>query len=189
MSYIRWALTALAFPIAGWLAVQASGAATSPLSAGVAGVIAGTLIGAAQWAALGRIAGWRWVIATALGLGAGAALASLLTAGSIAVGALALTGLISGALFGAGQGLALRRGWRTALVWMIGVAFSWAIGWVVSALVITTAASGFVVFGISGAAVVTILTGLLLRRIVGPPPAAEAPPAAAGALAGTGAVR
>ena len=189
MSYLRWALTALAFPIAGWLAVQVAGESVGPLSAAITGAIAGALIGAAQWAALGRLAGWRWVIATMLGLGAGGALASLLTAGSITVGALALTGLVTGALVGAGQGIALRRGPRTALVWAIGVALSWAIGWVVSALVITTGAGGFVIFGISGAVVVTILTGLLLRRIVGARPAPEAPPTAVGTLARTGAVR
>ena len=73
MSYLRWAFTALAFPIAGWLAVQVAGEAVGPLSAAITGAVAGALIGAAQWAALGRLAGWRWVIATALGLGAGCA--------------------------------------------------------------------------------------------------------------------
>ena len=189
MSYLRWAFTALAFPIAGWLAVQVAGESVGPLSAAITGAVAGALIGAAQWAALGRIAGWRWVIATALGLGAGGALASLLTAGSITVPALALTGLVTGGLVGAGQGIALGRGARTALVWAIGVALSWTIGWVVSALVITTGASGFVIFGISGAVVVTILTGWLLRRILGSRPAPETPPAAVGNLAQAGAVR
>ena len=176
MSYIRWALTVFAFPLAGWVAVLVAGRSMDPVSAALTGSLAGALIGAAQWAALGRAASWRWVPATAAGLGVGAALASPITANGIDVGSLALTGLVTGALVGAGQGMALRRGWMTTLIWTTTLAVTWTIGWIVSAFVLTTDAAGWVVFGLSGSILVTVVTGLVLQRILGVRPRATAIP-------------
>jgi hypothetical protein len=117
MSFLRWTPSFLGFPPGGWLAFQLAGAANSPLTAAVAGALAGTPIGAAQWLVLRPAVSWHWIAASALGVGAGSAVAATVTGSATTVGALASTGLIAGAAVGSGQGLALRRvrGSRTGL--------------------------------------------------------------------------
>jgi hypothetical protein len=43
----------------------------------------------------------------------------------------------------------------------------WAAGWAITANVIVDAESGYVTFGLSGALLVTIVTGIVLRRTLG----------------------
>jgi hypothetical protein len=168
MSFLRWAPTFLGFPVGGWLAFQVAGSITGPLTAALAGVIAGAVIGGAQWLALGRVAGWRWFAATLLGTGAGSSLAAIATGAGTTTPALVISGLIVGALVGAAQGVALRRGLRITAIWAATVSMGWALGWLVTANVIVDAENGYVAFGSSGALVATALTGLVLRRILGP---------------------
>ena len=169
MSYIRWALTILAFPIGGWIAFQVVGSVDSPLTAAAAAAIAGTLIGAAQGLALGRRIGWRWAIGTLVGMVAGVTLSALLTGAATTVVALAITGLITGLFVGVAQAVTLRRSWRVVAIWTATVGLVWAAGWVISANVIAVnIESGFVTFGLSGALVVTVVAALVLRRILGP---------------------
>lgn len=167
MSFLRWAPTFLGFPVGGWLAFQAAGSVTGPLTAALAGVIAGTVIGGAQWLALGRAAGWRWLAGTALGLGAGSALAAVATGAETTTPALVMSGLVTGAVVGAAQGITLHRGLRVTTLWAATVSISWAAGWVVTANVIVDAENGYASFGSSGALVATAVTGLVLRRILG----------------------
>lgn len=166
MSFLRWAPTVLGFPIGGWIAILLVGPVHDPLSGALAGAVAGGVIGGAQWLALGRRANWRWMAGTTLGMSIGIALAATLTNASTAVAVLALTGLLTGALVGAAQALSQRWTARAIAVWTTVVSLSWAAGWTVSANVITDIDRGYVTFGLSGSAVVTLATGLALRWIV-----------------------
>ena len=183
MSFLRWAPTFLGFPVGGWLAFQMAGSVTGPLTAALAGVTAGAVIGGAQWLALGGAAGWRWLAATTVGMGAGSALAAVATGAGTTTPALVLSGLVTGAVVGAAQGFALRRGLRVTALWAVSVSMSWALGWLVTANVIVDAENGYAAFGSSGALVATAVTGLVLRRILGPvvPRGAMGNPAAAAA--------
>lgn len=168
MSFLRWAPTFLGFPVGGWLAFQTVGSITGPLTAALAGVIAGAVIGGAQWLALGRVAGWRWLAATVLGMAIGSSLAAVATGAGTTTPALIVSGLVAGAFVGAAQGLALRRGLRVTAMCAATVSISWALGWLVTANVIVDAENGYVAFGSSGALVAMALTGLVLRRVLGP---------------------
>jgi hypothetical protein len=168
MSYIRWAATIFAFPIGGWFAALIVGSPNSILSASLAALIAGAVVGGAQWAAISRHVSWRWAAGTAVGCTVGAAASFSAFHGSIALLDLTLTGVLTGTLVGLGQGVALHRNWRTVLVWTVMTGMSWGVGWAVSLMVITSNASSYIVFGLSGAALVTIITGMTLRRILGP---------------------
>jgi hypothetical protein len=154
--------------VGGWLAFQVAGSITGPLTAALAGVIAGAVIGGVQWLALGRVAGWRWLAATALAMGAGSSLAAVATGAGTTTPALVISGLVTGAVVGAAQGVALRRGLRVTAMWAATLSISWVLGWLVTANVIVDAENGYVAFGSSGALVATALTGLVLRRILGP---------------------
>ncbi|MBT2594672.1 hypothetical protein [Arthrobacter sp. ISL-72] len=181
MSFLRWAPTFLGFPVGGWLAFQVAGLITGPLTAALAGVIAGAVIGGAQWLALGPAAGWRWLAGAVLGMGAGSALAAVVTGAGTTTPALVMSGLLTGAVIGAAQGVALQRGLRVRALWAATVSLSWGLGWLVTANVIVDAENGYAAFGSSGALVATALTGLVLRRILGPDvrrPAAGTPSAA-----------
>jgi hypothetical protein len=168
MSYIPWATTVLGFPIGGWIAALIVGAPNNILSASLAALIAGTVVGVAQWAAISRHVSWRWAAATGVGFTVGAAVSFSLFHGSIALLDLTLTGVLTGTLVGLGQGLAaLHRKWRAVLAWTVMTGMSWGVGWAVSLMIITSNASSYIVFGLSGAALVTVLTGITLRCILG----------------------
>ncbi len=168
MSIIRWAFTVLAFPLGGLAASQLVGPADNPLRAAAAAAIVGTLVGGAQALALGRRGGWRWLVATAGGMIVGAVLAALITGGATTVLALTLGGLITGLVVGLAQTFVLRRGWRVAAIWTATVGLSWAAAWLITANVIVDAEKGFAVFGASGALLVTAITAVVLRLILGP---------------------
>ncbi|MCU1442009.1 MAG: hypothetical protein JWQ59_159 [Cryobacterium sp.] len=168
MSIIRWALTFLAFPIGGWIASQLVGPADTPLAAVAAGAIAGAFIGGGQWLAVRRRVSWRWIPTTSLGMALGSALSSAVTSSSTTMTALLVTGAITGAAVGAGQGVLLHRGWRIASAWAASVGLSWAMGWFLTAGVIVDIEFGYIIFGASGALAVVAITGLVLRRVLGP---------------------
>ena len=167
MSFKRWLPTFLGFPLGGLLAIQTVGSIHSPLSAAVAGALAGAVIGAAQWLALrsGGIRAW-WVAATSAALGVGSALTNVVTDAGTDGGDLAVGGLIAGAAIGSAQGLVLGRGPRIATAWTAVVAVSWCLGWLTTWAIGVDVERGYAVFGSSGAVVVTILTGLALRRLL-----------------------
>ncbi|MET0933324.1 MAG: hypothetical protein ABWX56_06385 [Mycetocola sp.] len=175
MSIVRWMLTVIAFPIGGWIASVVLGQVDSALSAAGAALVAGSVVGGVQWAAIGRATTWRWMVGTLVGFAVGSAIAYTVFAGSIDMWDLAITGLLAGAFVGIGQGVALRRGWRTAMAWAALTGAVWAVGWVVSLAVITANASQYIVFGLSGALVVTVVTGIVLRWILGAPRRAVRP--------------
>lgn len=166
MSFLRWAPTVFGFPIGGWIAILLVGPVSDPLSGAFAGAVAGSVIGGLQWLALGRRVNWRWLAGTSIGMAMGIALAAILTNAATGVGVLALTGLVSGASVGAAQAFLQRWSARHSAVWITAVGLGWAAGWAISANVITDVDRGYVTFGLSGSALVTIATGLAMRWIL-----------------------
>lgn len=169
MTFKRWIPTFLAFPIAGWVAIETIGSSEEPMSAVLGGLLVGAAIGAAQWLALrGDGITHRWIGRTAVATAAGAALAAVVTGAGTDVGDLVVTGLITGAAVGAAQGPLLGRGARAAAAWTATTAAAWGLGWLVTSQVIVDAERGFHMFGSSGALTATVLTGLALRALAGP---------------------
>jgi hypothetical protein len=166
MFFVRWLPTVLAFPVGGYLAIQTVGSVEGPVTAALGGLLAGAVIGIAQWLALrSHGLGLRWAIHTAAGMAGGSALAAVLTGAATTVSALVVTGLVAGAFVGAAQATQLGRGRRIAGAWTALVSLAWATGWLVSANVIVDADRSYFSFGASGALLVTVATGLTLRWI------------------------
>ena len=110
MTFKRWLPTFLAFPAGGFLA-EAIGGVEGPVSAAACGLIAGAVIGAAQWLALrDEGIGPRWIAHTAAAMAAGSAVAAAATGAGTEMGDLVATGLIAGAAVGAAQAPLLSSG-------------------------------------------------------------------------------
>ena len=155
------------FPIGGLVADLVVDGVDSVGAALVGGLIAGAIIGAAQWFALRRWVSWLWIPATAagmaLGLAAGAALADYGTNR----GDVVLIGAATGLGVGVAQALVLaRRGIPGAFWWAVANPPAWAVGWLVTSYVITTNVDErFTNFGAGGALVYGLLTWLLLAAL------------------------
>lgn len=162
MSFLRWVPTIVGFPLGGLLAIQITSTTGGPDSAALAGLIAGIVVGTAQWLALRPRVTWTWIPMTAGGMAGGLALAVATTGGATDLGSLAVLGAVAGLVVGGAQAIVLKR-W----VWPLVVAASWSAAWVISALVIVDEQRGFATFGLSGAALVTVATGLTLRALLG----------------------
>lgn len=167
MFIARWLPTVIAFPVGGLLAIQIVGSLEGPLTGAVGGLLTGAVIGAGQWFVL-RSHGLRarWVALTAGGMAAGSALAAALAGTSTTIGALVVTGLVIGLVVGALQATQLRRGARVASAWTALVGVTWGVGWLISGNVIVDAERGYYIFGLSGALLVTLATGVTLSRIL-----------------------
>src|SRR5687768_15651058 len=61
----------LGFPIGGYIANLTAGAVDSVGAALAGGLVAGAVVGAAQWLALRRVVSWIWIAATSLGMATG----------------------------------------------------------------------------------------------------------------------
>lgn len=168
MSFTRWIPTFLGFPIGGLVALLVVGSVDGPVSAALGGLLAGAVIGISQWLALrSRGVSFRWVIFTALAMAAGSGVAASVTDAGTTVSSLVVSGLVSGAAVGAAQGVVLASGRRIAVVWAAVVSLAWGLGWLVSANVLVDPDRGFFTFGASGAILATLLTGFVLRWILG----------------------
>jgi hypothetical protein len=176
MTFKRWLPTFLAFPLGGLLAWVALGSLDDPVSAAAGGLLAGAVIGAAQWLALrSQGIGRRWIGYTAAAMAAGTALASAITGAGTELADLMFTGLVAGAAVGAAQSTMLAHNRLVAVGWTAVTAASWSSAWIVSWAVIgINADQGFYVFGSSGALVATFLTGLALRMLHAAPRAVTA---------------
>lgn len=168
MSFLRWIPTFLAFPLGGLTAMLLLGGSTGPLVALLGGAIVGAAVGGAQWLALGRRAGLRWFVATVSATSLGSALASVIAGSPTTTSGAVLTGLVLGSAVGIAQASVLGAGLRAGVVWAATVAASWTVGWFITAQVIVDLDRGHFVFGSSGALVVTVVTGVVLRLLLGP---------------------
>jgi hypothetical protein len=167
MTFKRWLPTFLGFPIGGLIATQVVGSLHDPVSAAAGGLLAGAIIGGAQWLAL-RSRGMtrRWVGYTAAAMAAGSALGATITGAGTEVADVMLWGLVTGAAVGAAQSTLLARGPRVAAAWTAVTAAGWSLGWLVTSQIIVDVERGHHVFGSSGALVATVLGGLALRYLL-----------------------
>jgi Flp pilus assembly pilin Flp len=152
------------FPIGGLTADVIVDGVDSVGAALIAGLIAGAIIGVAEWFALRQWVSWLWIRATsarmAVGLAAGAALVDY----GIDRADVVLIGAATGVGVGVLQALVLaRHRIPGALWWAVANPPAWALGWLVTSYVITTNVDErFPNFGASGALVFGLLTWLLL---------------------------
>jgi hypothetical protein len=164
----RWVAVALAFPVAGYVGWIAGGRVDAVDAALVGGALTGAGLGAVEWwaakGALGRPAAW--IGASAVGYAVGLAAGAALVGYDTDLAALAVMGLVSGAVLGAAQGLVLARERRRglALPWALAMPVLFALGWSVASATGIGVDDQFTVFGAGGAVLFTLLSGLLLAR-------------------------
>jgi hypothetical protein len=174
-----WPLAILVgFPIGGLIANVIVGPVDSPGAALLGGVLAGAVIGAAQWLALRGVVPWIWIAATSAGMAAGLTAGAVLVDYGIGRADLVVMGAVTGVGVGGLQAVVLaRQGISGAAWWAVANPPAWALGWLVTSYVITSNVDEqFTNFGAGGALLFAVLTGLLLtsllRRVETPPRAA-----------------
>jgi hypothetical protein len=158
----------LGFPIGGLIADVIVGPVDSFGAALAGGLIAGAVIGAAQWFALRRLVPWLWIAATSIGMAVGLALGAALVDYGTDRSELILMGAVTGIGVGALQALVLaRQGISGAAWWAVANPPAWALAWLVSSYVLSSNVDEqFTNFGASGALVFALLTGLLLAWLL-----------------------
>jgi hypothetical protein len=156
------------FPIGGLIADLVVDGVDSVGTALLGGLIAGAIIGVAEWFVLRRWVSWLWVPATSVGMAVGLAAGAALVDYGIDRGDVVLIGAVTGLGVGMLQTLVLARHQiRDAWWWAVANPPAWALGWLVTSYVITTnVEERFALFGASGAIVYGLLTWLLLARLL-----------------------
>jgi hypothetical protein len=166
---LRWAWPVAiitGFPIGGLLANIIVGKIDSVGAALAGGLIAGAVIGTAQWLALRPLVPWAWIVATSVGMAAGLTAGAALVDYGISRGDLALMGAVTGLAVGGLQAFLLARRGSGALWWTVVNPPAWALAWLVTTFVITkNVKEHFAVFGASGAIVFALLTWLALTIV------------------------
>jgi len=137
----------------------------------VGGLIAGLVIGAAEWFVLRRWVSWLWILATSIGMAAGLAAGAALVGYGTSRGDILIMGAVTGLGVGALQALVLARSRVSgALWWALANPPAWALGWFVTSYVITrNIQDQFTNFGASGTVVFGLLTWLLLAVLLRKP--------------------
>jgi hypothetical protein len=163
---LRWAWPVailVGFPIGGIVANVIVGKIDSVGPALAGGLIAGAVIGAAQWLALRPSVSRAWIVATSVGMAAGLTAGAALVDYGVSRGDLLLMGAVTGLGVGGLQALMLARRGSGALWWVTVNPPAWALAWLVTSFVITrNVKEHFAVFGASGALVFALLTWLVL---------------------------
>lgn len=160
-----WPVSILvSFPIGGLLADLVVDGVDSVGAALVGGLIAGAVIGAAEWFALRQRVSWLWIPATTVGMAVGLTVGAALVDYGISRGDLALLGAVTGLGVGVLQALVLARHRISgAFWWAVANPPAWALGWLATSYVITrNVDERFTNFGASGALLFGLLTWLLL---------------------------
>jgi hypothetical protein len=154
----------LGFPIGGLIADLVVDGVDSVGTALLGGLIAGAIIGAAEWVALRRWGSWQWIPPTSVGMAVGLAAGAALVDYGIDRGDIVLMGAVTGAGVGVLQALVLaRHRIPGAFWWAVANPPAWALGWLATSYVITAnVKEQFPVFGASGAIVYGLLTWLVL---------------------------
>jgi hypothetical protein len=165
-----WPLAILVgFPVGGLVANVVVGKIDSVGAALIGGLIAGAIIGGAQWFALRSFVPWAWVVATSVAMAAGLTAGAALVDYGISRGDLALMGAVTGLAVGGLQAFLLARRGSGALWWAVVNPPAWALAWVVTTFVITrNVEEHFAVFGASGALVFALMTWLVLTFLFRP---------------------
>jgi hypothetical protein len=163
-----WPLASLlGFPIGGLIANLMVGAVDSVGAALAGGLIAGAVVGTAQWLALRNVVSWLWIPATSLGMAAGLGVGAALVDYGIDRGELMIMGAITGVGVGALQALVLaRQGMTGARRWALLNPPTWAVAWLISSYVISANIDErFSNFGAGGVLLYALVTALLLARM------------------------
>jgi hypothetical protein len=157
----------LGFPIGGYIADLVINGVDSVGTAITGGLIAGAVIGAAEWFVLREWISWLWIPATAVGMAVGLAAGSAFVDYGIGRGDVVLMGAVTGIGVGVLQALVLaRHGIEGAFWWAVANPPLWALCWLVTSYVITAnVKEQFANFGGSGAIVFGLLTWLLLAAL------------------------
>jgi hypothetical protein len=157
----------MGFPIGGYAANLAVGEVDSVGAAIAGGLIAGAVVGSAQWLALRRFVPWLWIAATSLGMGVGLAVGAALVDYGTDRRELMLMGAVTGLVVGVLQALVLaRQGFAGAAWWVAANPPVWALAWLVSSYVISANIDErFTNFGASGVILYALVTGALLARM------------------------
>lgn len=164
--WLRWLPTIFAFPVGGEVAHLLAGPADHLTATLLGGAIFGAVLGATQAFALRtRVAPVPWIAASAAGMAAGVAMGAAAVDYGTGPADLALQGAITGAVLGAGQWFLLRGMLPAAWRWVPVTAAAWALGWTVTRAAGIDIEAHYYAFGLSGAALATILTGLLAVTI------------------------
>ena len=176
---LRWILATVAFPIGGYVGHAVGGPAATLPAALISGIIAGAVIGLGQALALGlrpqAIALWAAAIAAGLGLALAVVTAIIGQIDSTADAV--ILGAASGLAIGAGQAALLaRERVGNAWIWVVASSAAWAVGWLItSGAVGVGLAPGWPVYGLSGAVVSQVITGVVMWKLMPSEAAASAP--------------
>jgi hypothetical protein len=160
-----WPVAVLvSFPIGGFLADLVVDGVDSVGAAIVGGLIAGAVIGAAEWFALRQRVSWLWLPATSVGMALGLTVGAALVDYGTSRGEVVVLGAATGVGVGVLQALVLlRHRVPGSFWWAVANPPAWALGWLVTSYVITTNVDErFTNFGASGALLFGLLTWLLL---------------------------
>jgi hypothetical protein len=154
----------VSFPIGGYLADLVVNGVDSVGTALAGGLIAGVVIGAAEWFALRQWVSWVWIPATTIGMAAGLTAGAAVVDYGISRGDIVLMGAVTGVGVGVLQTSVLARDRVSgAFWWAIANPPAWALGWLVTTYVISrNVKEQFTNFGAGGALVFGLLTWLLL---------------------------
>jgi hypothetical protein len=179
---LRWLIAIAAFPVGGFIGHLVGGPASTFPTALISGAIAGAIIGLGQGLALDfrSQALLRWAAATAMGLGLSLAMVTAVIGQISTMGEAVALGAVAGLVLGAGQAAVLQRhGVRSSWMWVPASATAWAAGWFVTSSVGVALATGWPVYGMSGAIVSQAITGIVIWRLIAitPRPVVAATPA------------
>ena len=165
-----WMLSFLAIPIAGYLGTALVGRVDNVFAALIGGAVVGLSVGLVQaLVSRRRLTLLPWTIASTVGTSVGVAVGTLVTGYQTSLGALALSGLITGVIVGTAQTLALPASARFRWVWLPVTAALWPLAWTVTTLAGIGVDEQFIIFGASGAFVYTVLAGLVLQLLLPQP--------------------
>jgi hypothetical protein len=167
---IRWLIATVAFPIGGFIGHLVAGPAATVPAALISGLIAGTIVGLGQGLAIRSRPQpiVEWAATTAVGLGIGLAAVTAFI-GQIETMTDAVTlGAVSGLAIGAGQtALLMRQRVGNSWIWIVATGFAWAIGWAVTNGAVGVGLTpGWPVYGLSGALVSQLITGVVLWKVL-----------------------
>jgi hypothetical protein len=157
----------LGFPVGGYIANLIVGPVDSVGAALAGGLIAGAVVGAAQWLALRRLVPWIWIAATSIGMAVGLTVGAAVVDYGIGRVDLMLMGVVTGAAVGGLQAVLLARQRVSGAVWWaVANPPAWALAWLVSSYVISANIDErFTNFGASGCLLYGVATGLLLEAL------------------------
>ena len=167
ISWLLWTTGFLAFPIAGVVGGLVAGRVDNPIAAVVAGLITGAVIGTGQWlVSRGRLRPLPWILATALGMGAGLLVGATVVGFRTSLADVAVMGALTGAVLGVAQTVALPARTRWRWWWAVAMPLLWALGWIVTTLAGIPVEEQFTLFGASGAVTFSALSGILLQQLL-----------------------